>query len=660
MGNVTTNPSMSKTNVMKVILNIILFKIVALSTLGQLPAFRHADSLRQQLAIVTQDTSRVLILAELAEAFRNTISDSALRYGQQSLSLARQIQFPKGEARALLSMSVILREMGNFPRALEAGLKARQISEENHFVAEEQLALIRIANVYFSSKDFTTALNYYRAAEKKLKVVPDDYLLAAVQVFVGDIYEQLNQFDSALYYEKVASQKLFLYPSIVPLYFRVLGNIEAKSGNNRVALTYYDQGIQAALMESDYRKAASVYISMASLHKELNQIDSAIYKANLALVYGQKLAYESQIMEAATLLAELYEKQDIKESLRYYKIATAAKDSMYGIEKFQALQTITLNVQEHQRELEKTKTALRNKVKQYTLIAGLAIFSLIAFILYRNNKQKHKTNKVLQTALSNLKSTQSQLIQSEKMASLGELTAGIAHEIQNPLNFVNNFSEVNREMIAELKGEINKGNYSEVKIIADDIEANEEKINHHGKRADAIVKGMLQHSRMGTGQPELTDINALCDEYLRLAYHGLRAMDKSFNSEIKTDFDNSIEKVNVIPQDMGRVILNLINNAFYTVSGKQKKSSTGYEPSVTISTTRLKGKLEIKVKDNGDGIPDSIKEKIFQPFFTTKPTGQGTGLGLSLAYDIVKAHGGSINVNTKEGEGSEFIIQIPI
>lgn len=406
---------MSKINAMKIILNIVFFKIIALSTLGQLPGFRHTDSLKRQLAIVTQDTSRVLILAELAEAFRNTMSDSAIRYGRQSLSLAKQIQFPKGEAKALLSMSVILREMGNFPKSLEAGLKALQISEENHFVAEEQLSLIRIANVYFSSKDFATALNYYRAAEKKLKVVPDEYLLAAVQVFVGNIYEELNQFDSALYYEQLDSQKLFLYPSILPIYFRVLGNIEAKSGNNQLALKYYDQGIQASLLESDYRKAASVYISMASLYKELNQIDSAIYNANLALVYGQKLAYKSQIMEAGTLLAELYEKKDIKESLRYYKIATAAKDSMYGIEKVQALQTITLNVQEHQRELERAKTAYLNKVKQYALIAGLAIFSLIAFILYRNNKQKQKTNKVLGITLSNLKSTQSQLIQSEKM-----------------------------------------------------------------------------------------------------------------------------------------------------------------------------------------------------------------------------------------------------
>jgi signal transduction histidine kinase len=414
---------------------------------------------------------------------------------------------------------------------------------------------------------------------------------------------------------------------------------------------------------------------MASLYNALNQIDSAIHNANLALVYGQRLAYKSQIMEAATLLAELYEKKDIKESLRYYKIANAAKDSMYGIEKVQAIQTITLNVQEHQRELEKAKTAYRNKVRQYALIAGVAIFSLIAFILYRNNKQKQKANKVLKTTLSDLKSTQSLLIHSEKMASLGELTAGIAHEIQNPLNFVNNFSEVNKEMIVELKEEINKGNFNEVKIIADDIEANLEKINHHGKRADAIVRGMLQHSRMSPGQRELTDINALCDEYLRIAYQGFRAKDKSLSAGqaglnavstaigIKTEFDNSIGKINIIPQDIGRVLVNLYNNAFYAAplppKGGWKEPDYKHEPTVWVKTKKEGNRILITVRDNGAGIPKGIVDKIFQPFFTTKPTGQGTGLGLSLAYDIIKAHGGELKVETKEGEGSEFIIQLP-
>ena len=279
-------------------------------------------------------------------------------------------------------------------------------------------------------------------------------------------------------------------------------------------------------------------------------------------------------------------------------------------------------------------------------------------------EEVYKQTAELRDTLTNLQSTQAQLIQSEKMASLGELTAGIAHEIQNPLNFVNNFSEINKELLAEMNTEIEKGNYDEVREIAKDVSENEEKINHHGKRADAIVKGMLQHSRSSSGVKEPIDINKLADEYFRLAYHGLRAKDKSFNATLKTDYDESIGNINITPQDIGRVILNLITNAFYAVDEKktlrQAQGDKSYEPTVSISTKKLNEKIEISVADNGNGIPQKVLDKIFQPFFTTKPTGQGTGLGLSLAYDIVKAHGGELKVETKEGDGSAFIIKLPV
>jgi signal transduction histidine kinase len=316
--------------------------------------------------------------------------------------------------------------------------------------------------------------------------------------------------------------------------------------------------------------------------------------------------------------------------------------------------------------------------------------------LIRLKEEKRKTEE----ALAELKTTQAQLIHAEKMASLGELTAGIAHEIQNPLNFVNNFSEVSAELVDEMKQELAVGSWqsavggqrsavsgqqSAIEIL-DDIRQNLDKILHHGKRADAIVKGMLQHSRTSTGQKEPTDINALADEYLRLSYHGLRAKDKTFNAVLKTDFDPDLPKVAVVPQDIGRVLLNLINNAFYAVSNRNlsglttltgsdnKMAPEAYKPTVTVSTKRTLslqgeslsrsigswGEVLIIVHDNGNGIPDEIKDKIFQPFFTTKPTGQGTGLGLSLSYDIVKAHGGELKVESKEGEGSEFIILLPV
>ncbi len=315
----------------------------------------------------------------------------------------------------------------------------------------------------------------------------------------------------------------------------------------------------------------------------------------------------------------------------------------------------------------------------FRILAAIFIAALIySFIQYRSRNLRKRNivleekvlvrTKELKHSLEDLRETQTQLIQSEKMASLGELTAGIAHEIQNPLNFVNNFSELNSELIDEMNTELDKGDINEAKFIASDIKQNLEKINHHGKRADAIVKGMLQHSQSSTGRKEPTDVNKLADEYLRLSYHGIRSKDKNFNVTLKTDFDESIRTINIITQDIGRVLLNLYNNAFYACTERSRSavndallsSAPDYQPTVSISTKKLNNKVEIKVKDNGNGIPQKVVDKIFQPFFTTKPTGLGTGLGLSLSYDIIKAHGGEIKVETKEGEGSEFIVILPV
>ncbi|MDB4904369.1 MAG: hypothetical protein JWQ63_3650 [Mucilaginibacter sp.] len=321
----------------------------------------------------------------------------------------------------------------------------------------------------------------------------------------------------------------------------------------------------------------------------------------------------------------------------------------------------------------------------YLLFGCLFAGSIWAFIYYRSlslikekrvleHKVRIRTKEVmhqkgeieaqrdnLKRAFEELKNTQRQLIQSEKMASLGELTAGIAHEIQNPLNFVNNFSEVNTELIDEMQTEIDKGNMCEVKAIATDIKENQQKISTHGKRADSIVKGMLQHSRANNSTREPTDINKLADEFLRLSYHGLRAKDKDFNADLLTSFDPKLPFVNLVQQDIGRVLLNLFNNAFYELIQKKKNTGADYRPAVEATTMVKDDHIEIRVKDNGNGIPEAIKEKIMQPFFTTKPPGEGTGLGLSLSYDIVvKGYGGKIDINTKEGEYSEFIVSLPV
>jgi signal transduction histidine kinase len=405
----------------------------------------------------------------------------------------------------------------------------------------------------------------------------------------------------------------------------------------------------------------------------LNNIDSALYYANYLLDTLSSFGfsnYEVDLGVAYNNLYQCYIRTNKRDSaFKYAQLALRTQDSLMAlrIKNLSDFQHLLLS---ENKRIEAIEDERSEKIARWTNFGAISfsiLIGVIALLLFRNVRQSRWANirlieqkEKLQKTLDELKSTQSQLIQSEKMASLGELTAGIAHEIQNPLNFVNNFSEVSTELVDEMKSEIIKGNYDEVNVIAEDVKQNLEKINHHGKRASDIVRGMLQHSRSSSGVKEPTDINALVDEYFRLAYHGLRAKDKTFNAAMKTDFDATICNISIIPQDIGRVILNLITNAFYVVNEKSKQGIADYAPTVSVVTKKINHQVEIRVTDNGNGIPANIVDKIFQPFFTTKPTGQGTGLGLSLSYDIVKAHGGELTVESKEGVGSEFIIQLPI
>ncbi len=517
-----------------------------------------------------------------------------------------------------------------------------------------------------SEMTLKTSIDYYSAGGKGVTGAGINLLFGARHLVLAKILT--NQLDSVDYYLKLAenattrsddnSGEAFL------LQYRSLYNIKRGAYNETDSLlrqcwklvNQYQIPVSASsgFVEPDY------YLALLSIEQKKYAEAIVLLLKNIERIK----AVRQNVLRDYKLLASLYEKtgdylkaKEVYKSFINLQDSITADQSKYRTISFETEQQITDN----EIAISKLESANKLSAQSRNFTIGIAALLLIlAGSIYYRFQSKKKANEVLEKTLTDLKSTQSQLIQSEKMASLGELTAGIAHEIQNPLNFVNNFSEVNTELIDEAGEEINKGNISEAKIILNDIKENSEKINHHGKRAADIVKGMLQHSRSSSGVKEPTDINALADEYLRLAYHGLRAKDKSFNATMKTDFDESIGNINIIPQDIGRVILNLITNAFYVVNEKSKQGIAGYEPTVEVSTKKQDNKVFISVTDNGNGIPQKILDKIFQPFFTTKPTGQGTGLGLSLSYDIVKAHGGELKVETKEGEGSEFIIYLPI
>jgi len=586
--------------------------------------------------------------------------------------------------------------MGNYPRSLKVLNQALEIADDPtnekntwHLLKGQTPRSYRIdllGNVHAAfdylygytgnyEKQMTEAYEGIRLFES----VKDTLLQAYTYTDIGHAYFKLNKFDSALYFE----HKALSYYSVTPFKDRKyegeayshIGEIYLQIGNIDLARENFEKAIRVSEQQNNPAKQGDAHLQLANLYQSLSKTDLSLFHAKKALEAFNRVGKEKSKAVAYRMISDYYWDQNKADSsFIYLRLATILNDSLDKIEKekFREFQVEGFNEALRLQELEKEKIQTQNKTRSYAMLTGLGVFLVIGIILYRNNRQKQKANKVLEITLTNLKATQSQLIQSEKMASLGELTAGIAHEIQNPLNFVNNFSEVNTELIGELKSEKLKVKSEKDEKLEDellnDIAQNLEKISHHGKRADAIVKGMLQHSRSSSGKKESTDINALADEYLRLAYHGLRAKDNSFNATIKTDFDKSIGNINIISQDIGRVVLNLINNAFYVVDEKKKQTGDarpddpdgwGYEPTVTVSTIKMNSKVEVKVKDNGNGIPQKVLDKIFQPFFTTKPTGQGTGLGLSLSYDIVKAHGGELKVETKEGEGSEFSIQLP-
>ena len=620
----------------------------------------NLDSLKLLAASENDKGIRPLALFALTAQYLNSNLDSSLKYMKQFNLVSSK---PKvWEANGDVIMGDIYLRLGNSSLALKNMLKGTKILQGLNDSAGMGMAYWNLGKLYQSINDYSKAINYYSISIKVSSSAKETTPWILSLGYLGNLYLELGSLDSALFYTRSAYEmKMPDRGSYAPILLAQLGNIYQKQGKIPFARTYYRMALNEAYSNNNLEAGISVLLGMSMLLKNENEFDSSYHYSIEALNMARQLNKPDLLLKTQTFLKDLFKEKGILDSSsRYQEAIISERDSL---EKINRIFDISLAEQQWVQEAETQQKEFQTKLKLYGLIGSLAIFLFVAIFLYLNNRQKQKLNVLLnrqkdeiQRTLMELKTSQAQLIQSEKMASLGELTAGIAHEIQNPLNFVNNFSEVNQEMVAEATEEIDKGNYEEVKNILHDIKDNSKKINHHGKRADAIVKGMLQHSRASTGKKEPTDINALADEYLRLSYHGLRAKDKSFNATMKTDFDETIGKINIIPQDIGRVLLNLFNNAFYAVNQQKSKNLISYEPKVSVTTKKFENHVIITVSDNGNGIPQKILDKIFQPFFTTKPTGEGTGLGLSLSYDIIKAHGGEIKVESKEGEGSEFTI----
>jgi len=626
------------------------------------------ELLPQSADSTMMDTTIVRILAGLGSAYMFHNLDSAMLFSTRALDYARRLNDRWGEAAALWSYGENLRLNGEALKALEMLFQALSISRDLGEESFETQCIMFIGITYNTLGESRTGLEFMLRGVRQATEYDFKPLRAFMLSNIGDAYEKLNILDSALDYQLRAkaasdSMKALMSPLGAEIYVS-LAKIYAKRGNFDLARNYlYD-----AAYVNDYLNLAPSQYLLANLYYEHGEIDSSLFYARLGFVNAQKSRGKTTAMDASRLLAKIFKRRSMIDSAFYYQsIALTFTDSLFSPQKFRKLQSVVADEEYKKNEsiYKQEKQAISNRI--YALIAALSVIVAIAIILLRNNRQKQKTNELLSQqknelaqTLTELKNTQAQLVQSEKMASLGELTAGIAHEIQNPLNFVNNFSELNRELVVDMNLELERSNYEEAKKIAIDIVANEIKINEHGKRAESIVKGMLQHSRTSTGQKEPTDINTLCDEYLRLCYHGMRARDKSFNANMELQLDKTIGKIDVVPQDFGRVLLNICNNAFHAVNEKRMKSPNGYSPEVMLATRRIGNVVEITIKDNGNGIPEKNLDKIFQPFFTTKPTGQGTGLGLSLSYDVIKAHGGKIEVSSKEGVGTEFLIQLPI
>ncbi|GAB3539240.1 hypothetical protein GCM10027443_35520 [Pontibacter brevis] len=611
-----------------------------------------------QLFQVLDDEKGLSDVYEYKGIIRRSQGDYAasLDFLFQSAGLREKLLYEEGKSLSYYHLGITYRYLGNYSTALDYLLQSLSIARKNNFWVGESYCLNNIGLIYFENNDFANALEYYQQSLEIRKANGDEWGEARCLDNIGITFFKLKKYAEAIEYcqksleiTKATGDKKGQGNSLYHL-----GDIHFHLRNYEKACAYWMDSQKIRMQVQDKKGQAEILFCLSQLYSDKGYTGYSTEKALHYLEKGARLGNKIKAKDTLSRIHEGYYRLlktvgQYQEALHHYEKHMAYEKEVHS----EAMNKKVINLEiSHKIEQSKKETELYRL--RNTELANLNQ----QIIAQKKETELQRDN--LKKALAELKATQSQLIQSEKMASLGELTAGVAHEIQNPLNFVNNFSEVSVELCAELKQELEAGRLDTAQSLINDLAQNMHKIQHHGRRADSIVKGMLQHSRSSTVQKEQTDMNALTEEYMRLSYHGLRAKNKTFNVRLIKNLDLTLEKIEVVPQEIGRVLLNLFNNAFYAVQQRQQQGEPDYEPEVQVSTRQLDGVIEVRVRDNGTGITGKVKEKIFQPFFTTKPCGQGTGLGLSLSYEIItKGHGGKLQVESQVGKFTEFIIELP-
>ncbi|RSK49890.1 tetratricopeptide repeat-containing sensor histidine kinase [Hymenobacter rigui] len=670
--------------------------LVALLLLLPLPLAAQSPQtrpLQRALALAPNDTTRVLLLADLAASYRYSRFDSVQWYARQGLELARRITYPKGEGRCLSRLAILLGERGNLPQALRVDLQALRLNQQSHDTEGTARTLNQTGLLYFALDDYRPALQYFFRALHLYQQARtrDTSQLISVITNLGASYEGLRRYDSAAFFlnqawrytasSRAVHQSSWGNPA--PYVLRELGLLQHAQGHPEAALLYYRRSAKAAFPENDLRSASRAYQYMAELYQTLHQPDSSVHYARKALALANALPFVVGVVRNSTLLTQAFEaRQQPDSTLKYMRAMLTAQDSLYNPRRIKQLDAIGFTEQQRLQELEDERTQLVARLQLAGLLTGLAGLLLISILLWRNNRQQRRAHQQLRTlheqvsqqaqeltaqrddlarTLQELKIAQSQLVLREKMASLGELMAGVAHEIQNPVNCVRKFAAISVELCEDVRQELSRLTLPEheqelVDEMLQNLGQNQAKIMVHGQRAESIVRGMLEYSQGGHGPRQPTDLNLLAEEYLRLTYHDLRAKNRHFNVALLLRLDPALTRVEVVRQDIGRALVGVFSAALLAVQQRLTEADEDYVPQVELHTLNTGTTLEIRVRDNGRSLPAEALTTLFQRF----PGGSDTSLSLALSYDIItRAQGGTLVAASLPSNGTEYTISLP-